>query len=95
MFGRSWIQILSGTPFTIKLFLCRLHYTEYLVELINDSLIDPAELMTSDELRIVLNREYIGVPEQNERQTADEYQLMLLRVSLASSLQLLENSSKK
>ncbi|XP_072022934.1 LOW QUALITY PROTEIN: uncharacterized protein [Amphiura filiformis] len=42
--------------------LCKIHYTEYLVGLINQNLIDPGETYDCNELTIVLKRNEIAVP---------------------------------
>ena len=51
------------------------------MELINDNLIDPANVMDVDELKAVLQREYIAVPQQERGETDDNYKQKLLRVS--------------
>ncbi|XP_014681542.1 PREDICTED: E3 ubiquitin-protein ligase RNF31-like [Priapulus caudatus] len=47
---------------------CRVHYTEYLAELIQKHGIDPAPLLTDRKLQAVLQRERVAVP----RMTASE-----------------------
>ncbi|XP_066290153.1 E3 ubiquitin-protein ligase RNF31-like [Branchiostoma lanceolatum] len=48
--------------------LCRLHYNEYLVGLINTHKIDPVVIMDSDELRALLLREEQQVPQPHRRE---------------------------
>ncbi|KAI8479486.1 CD40 signaling pathway [Branchiostoma belcheri] len=48
--------------------LCRLHYNEYLVGLINTHKIDPVVIMDTDELRALLLREERQVPQPQRRE---------------------------
>ncbi|XP_078687862.1 uncharacterized protein LOC144919988 [Branchiostoma floridae x Branchiostoma belcheri] len=48
--------------------LCRLHYNEYLVELINTHKIDPVVIMDTDELRALLLRKELQVPQPQRRE---------------------------
>ena len=66
---------------TAMLFLCRIHYVEYLVGLINQNMIDPAETFTPGELTIVLQRNDIAVPQRPQGQPEELYRQKLLAVS--------------
>ena len=44
--------------------------------------------MTADELKAVLQREYVAVPEQERRETEENYQQKLLRVSRLLGVQI-------
>ena len=58
-----------------------MHYKEYLVGLINRNAIDPAELMSIDELVIVLNRSEVATPERQDGENEDIYRERILNVS--------------
>ena len=53
---------------------------EYLVVLVNDNLLDPADIMSSDDLRRVLERGFVQPPPQN-RMNDGQYKQLLLQVS--------------
>ena len=59
----------------------RLHYSEYLVNKVNSSLIDPADIMVADELTVVLARGNVPAPDRLEGEGEDVYQERLLVVS--------------
>ncbi|XP_071482351.1 uncharacterized protein [Diadema antillarum] len=59
--------------------LCRLHYKEYLVGLINAKSIDPAFVYNIDELKAALGREEIAAPQQREGETDRSYRSRLLQ----------------
>ncbi|KAJ3611852.1 hypothetical protein NHX12_021865 [Muraenolepis orangiensis] len=51
--------------------LCKKHYTEYLVSLINNSSLDPAQLYEGNELDVACGRYHVVVPrEENEEDAA-------------------------
>ncbi|XP_015210350.1 E3 ubiquitin-protein ligase RNF31 isoform X2 [Lepisosteus oculatus] len=58
---------------------CKLHYKEYLVELINNHSLDPAVMFTIDEIATELQRWKLSVPEKMEGELAAHYQLRLRR----------------
>jgi len=60
--------------------LCRIHYKEYLVGLVNRHGIDPAEVMTADELSILLERSEKKCPRQRQDETAVQHTRILLDV---------------
>ena len=53
---------------------------EYLVVLVNDNLLDPADIMSSDDLRRVLERGFVQPPPKN-RMNDGQYEQLLLQVS--------------
>ncbi|XP_072169419.1 uncharacterized protein [Diadema setosum] len=59
--------------------LCRLHYKEYLVGLINAKSIDPAFVYNIDELKAALGREEIAAPQQRDGETDRNYHSRLLQ----------------
>ncbi len=59
-----------------------IHYTEYLVGLINQNLIDPAETFDCNELTIALKRNEVPVPARLPSEAEQVYQKRLLKVSL-------------
>ncbi|XP_054667929.1 E3 ubiquitin-protein ligase RNF31 isoform X2 [Grus americana] len=61
--------------------LCRGHYTEYLVRLINENRLDPARLYTPAELRAAAERHLpAGRPPRAEQESEDDYGLRLRRL---------------
>ncbi|XP_077982621.1 uncharacterized protein LOC144437543 isoform X2 [Glandiceps talaboti] len=60
--------------------LCKLHYSEYLVELIKNNHIDPAVMMTADELKTILWRNEIKVPERGKKESVAQYTHKLLEL---------------
>ena len=59
----------------------RKHYTEYLVNLVNDNLLDPADIMSGDDLKLVLQRGFVNPPEKPNRMNDQQYRQLLLQVS--------------
>ncbi|XP_071502777.1 uncharacterized protein [Diadema antillarum] len=59
--------------------LCRLHYKEYLVGLINAKSIDPACVYNIDELKAALGREEIAATQRREGETDRSYRSRLLQ----------------
>lgn len=59
----------------------RKHYIEYLVVLVNNKLLDPADIMSSEDLGHVLRRGYVQQPPKPNRMNANQYHELLLRVS--------------
>ena len=57
------------------------HYIEYLVNLVNDNLLDPADIMTGDDLKRVLQRGFVNLPEKPNRMNDQQYRQLLLQVS--------------
>ena len=62
--------------------MVRIHYKEYLVGLVNRDCIDPAEVMTADELSTLLQRAERNVPRQARDETVAQYTKRLRDVSL-------------
>ncbi|XP_076812750.1 E3 ubiquitin-protein ligase RNF31-like [Clavelina lepadiformis] len=58
--------------------LCVLHYKEYLVNLINDTNLDPASVFTVEELKTVLTRSSKPLPLWQPQSSDDEHRLTLL-----------------
>ena len=61
-------------------FFSRLHYVEYLVGLINQNMIDPAETFDLNDLKIVLTRNEMPVPARINGEPEQTYQKRLLKV---------------
>ncbi|MBN3321149.1 RNF31 ligase, partial [Atractosteus spatula] len=59
---------------------CKLHYKEYLVELINNHSLDPAVMFTIDEIATELQRWKLSVPEKMEGELVAHYQHRLKQV---------------
>ena len=59
---------------------------EYLVVLVNDNLLDPADIMSSEDLGHVLRRGYVEQPQKPNRMKNNEYHQLLLQVSGKSLL---------
>lgn len=59
--------------------LCGKHYKEYLVVLVNDNLLDPADIMSCDDLKCVLRRGFVPTPAQRNRMTEEQYRQLLLQ----------------
>lgn len=58
--------------------LCKLHYMEYLVNLVNTHGLDPADILTVDELKTCLLREDIVFPDKHPRESDVVYRNKLL-----------------
>jgi len=54
---------------------------EYLVVLVNDNLLDPADIMSSDDLKRVLERGFVDPPVKPNRMNDAQYKQLLLQVS--------------
>ena len=76
---RSLILLVSN--WTDFFSTCRKHYIEYLVNLVNDNLLDPADIMTGDDLKRVLQRGFVNPPEKPNRMNDQQYRQLLLQVS--------------
>ena len=76
---RSLILLVSN--WTDFFSTCRKHYIEYLVNLVNDNLLDPADIMTGDDLKRVLERGFVNPPEKPNRMNDQQYRQLLLQVS--------------
>lgn len=59
--------------------LCKKHYVEYLVVLVNDNLLDPADIMSSEDLGHVLRRGFKETPQKQPRMRDNQYQQLLLQ----------------
>jgi len=59
---------------------CRIHYKEYLVGLVNRHGIDPAEVMTTEELTVLLERAEKKVPRRARDETVTQRTRQLLDV---------------
>lgn len=62
--------------------MCRLHYKEYLVGLINKNNIDPAMSMNIEELRKVLARGEMNVPKQKHNESSAAYHKRIIKVDI-------------
>ncbi|XP_048577169.1 E3 ubiquitin-protein ligase RNF31 isoform X2 [Nematostella vectensis] len=60
--------------------LCRMHYIEYLVERVNANLIDPVSIMTSDQLKLALEREDQAVPQKKETENNKNFRARLVQL---------------
>ena len=49
--------------------------------LVNDNLLDPADIMLSDDLKRVLERGYVDPPVKPNRMNDQQYKQLLLQVS--------------
>lgn len=77
--NRSLILLVSN--WTDFFFFYRKHYTEYLVNLVNDNLLDPADVMPGNDLKLVLQRGFVNPPEKPYRLNDEQYRQLLLQVS--------------
>ena len=73
-------------------YVCRVHYKEYLVDKINKKKLDPITMYTTDKIKLMLTREEMKVPEQNEDKNADdddetdeEFRTRLIKVCISCS----------
>ncbi|XP_071824452.1 E3 ubiquitin-protein ligase RNF31-like isoform X2 [Apostichopus japonicus] len=66
-----------GKPIKNETGLCESHYKEYLVSLINQNVIDPADILTVDELLAALRRDGVEVSGKRLDETDYEYQTRL------------------
>ena len=55
---------------------------EYLIVLVNDNLMDPADIMSSNDLIRVLERGFVPPPVKTNRMTDEQYRQLLLQVSV-------------
>ena len=78
-FIRSLILLVSNWTDFFSIY--RKHYIEYLVNLVNDNLLDPADIMTGDDLKRVLQRGFFNPPEKPNRMNDQQYRQLLLQVS--------------
>lgn len=58
--------------------LCKLHYMEYLVNLVNTHGLDPADILTIDQLKACLLRGDINIPNRTPRESEAAYRNRLL-----------------
>lgn len=63
----------------------RVHYKEYLVDLINRSNIDPVTIMLEDDLHILLRRWEKPIPDRLGTETDAQYRTRLIQVSINST----------
>ena len=78
-FIRSLILLVSNWTDFFSIY--RKHYIEYLVNLVNDNLLDPADIMSGDDLKRVLQRGFVDPPEKPNRMNDQQYRQLLLQVS--------------
>ena len=76
---RSLILLVSNWTDFFSIY--RKHYIEYLVNLVNDNLLDPADIMSGDDLKRVLQRGFVDPPEKPNRMNDQQYRQLLLQVS--------------
>ena len=76
---RSLILLVSNWTDFFSIY--RKHYIEYLVNLVNDNLLDPADIMSGDDLKRVLQRGFVNPPEKPNRMNDQQYRQLLLQVS--------------
>ncbi|XP_065676826.1 E3 ubiquitin-protein ligase RNF31-like isoform X2 [Hydra vulgaris] len=53
--------------------LCKLHYIEYLVALVNKNNLDPVLILSIEDLNVVLTRSYKVLLKQNENEAIEEF----------------------
>ncbi|KAG8196404.1 hypothetical protein JTE90_009039 [Oedothorax gibbosus] len=58
--------------------LCRLHYVEYLGQLVNKHKVDPIQIFENDDLELVLRRANIRLPPRRYREPDDSYRTKLV-----------------
>ena len=51
------------------------------MNLVNDNLLDPADIMSGDVLKRVLQRGFVNPPEKPNRMSVEQYRQLLLQVS--------------
>ena len=51
------------------------------MNLVNDNLLDPADIMSVDDLKLVLQRGFVNPPEKHNRMNDQQYGQLLLQVS--------------
>ena len=51
------------------------------MNLVNDNLLDPADIMSGDDLKRVLQRGFVNPPEKPNRMNDQQYRQLLLQVS--------------
>ena len=74
-------QIVRITIESVWFSLFRKHYVEYLVVLVNDNLLDPADIMSPADLTRVLERGFVNPPVEPNGMNDQQYRQLLLRVS--------------
>ncbi|CAL1281183.1 unnamed protein product [Larinioides sclopetarius] len=60
--------------------LCRIHYVEYLGQLVNKNKVDPIQIFDVDDLELVLRRANIRLPYKKYRETDDKYRGRLVQL---------------
>ena len=60
------------------------HYLEYLVGLVNDNWIDPADIMSTDDLNTILGRENLAPMDRREEESDQDYKERVLQVCKAA-----------
>lgn len=58
----------------------RWHYKEYLVHKINRATVDPVELYNAYQVKLILKREEIEHPDQDDYEGDDDYKAKLIEV---------------
>lgn len=80
--SNGFCQIVRITIASVWFSFFRKHYVEYLVVLVNDNLLDPADIMSSADLTRVLQRGFVNPPAKPNRMNDDNYRQLLLTVSV-------------
>ncbi|XP_054717553.1 E3 ubiquitin-protein ligase lubel-like [Uloborus diversus] len=60
--------------------LCRIHYVEYLGQLVNKHHVDPIQIFGNDDLELVLRRANVRLPPKRYRESEEEYRDKLIKV---------------
>lgn len=71
------VHVSSPTHF----FLChRRHYKEYLVGKINQRNLDPVTLYETEQVKAIMRREELAIPEKEAEETEEQYRERLIKV---------------
>ena len=62
------------------LLYCRVHYKEYLVNKINKEGLDPVEMYSVHQVKLILKREELEVPEEEDKEEEEHYKGRLVEV---------------
>lgn len=60
---------------------CRTHYKEYLVSLINKHKIDPLEIMSLQQMKILIQRNELEPPKLQANSTEERYRKLVIQVN--------------
>ena len=79
---RNRMKLHFGMPYVHEaLTMCfRSHYVEYLGTLIRRNRLDPIEIMTNDDLEVIIRRANEPLPPRAPGETPEEYRPKLLQV---------------